>query len=87
MSAYLRANNPRPLTRAEAQCPQCGRVFSTDAACERHKRYGLNGLVCIDPLAIGLEAVERRGMTVWYQPPSQHLLELRARQPYVPVAS
>src|SRR5215469_13906880 len=59
----------RTLSPTEAQCPKCGRVFSTDRNCELHKRYLKGGgLECLDPAGIGLVSTERRGVPVWHLP-------------------
>lgn len=70
----------RPLRGREAQCVLCGRVFTSDAMCEKHKRYRDEGAKrgrefskaqCVDPSSIGM--VERpassdRPFTVWTLP-------------------
>lgn len=58
---------------AEAQCPSprgCGRIFTSDSACEDHKVYGPNGNLanCKDPATLGMQPRERRGLPVWTRP-------------------
>lgn len=58
---------------SEAQCPRpsgCGRIFSSDTACERHKKYGPNGNLqpCLDPASLGMEPRTRREIPVWTTP-------------------
>lgn len=58
---------------AEAQCPPprgCGRIFTSDSACEDHKTYGPKGnlAACKDPASLGMEPRERRGVPVWTRP-------------------
>jgi hypothetical protein len=58
---------------AEAQCPAprgCGRIFTSDSACEDHKVYGPNGYIasCKDPASLGMEPRERRKIPVWTRP-------------------
>lgn len=58
---------------AEAQCPPprgCGRIFTSDSACESHKTYSANGSLgkCKDPASLGMEPRERRGVPVWTRP-------------------
>lgn len=58
---------------AEAQCPAphgCGRIFTSDSACESHKVYGANGNLasCKDPASLGMEPRERRDIPVWTRP-------------------
>lgn len=58
---------------AEAQCPPprgCGRIFTSDSACEDHKVYGPNGNLanCKDPATLGMQPRERRGIPVWTRP-------------------
>lgn len=58
---------------AEAQCPPgsggCGRIFTSDSACEAHKSYKPGGgIICKDPAALGMEPRERRGIPVWTRP-------------------
>lgn len=58
---------------AEAQCPPprgCGRIFTSDSACESHKVYGPSGSLasCKDPATLGMEPRERRGIPVWTRP-------------------
>lgn len=58
---------------AEAQCPPprgCGRIFTSDSACESHKVYGPKGNLaqCKDPASLGMEPRERRGLPVWTRP-------------------
>jgi hypothetical protein len=51
----------------EAQCPKCGRVFTSDSACESHKDYRTVE-VCIDPSTLGMVALSRRDIPVWTRP-------------------
>lgn len=58
---------------AEAQCPKprgCGRIFTSDSACEDHKVYSPNGNLasCKSPASLGMEPRERRGIPVWTRP-------------------
>jgi len=57
---------------AEAQCPttgKCGRIFTSNSACDDHKRWLPNGSYdCIDPATLGMEPRERRGIPVWTRP-------------------
>lgn len=58
---------------AEAQCPRpngCGRIFTSDSACEAHKVYGAKGNLasCKDPASLGMEPRERRGLPIWTRP-------------------
>ncbi len=57
---------------AEAQCPPpngCGRIFTSDSACEDHKTYKPGGgIICKDPATLGMEPRERRGVPVWTRP-------------------
>lgn len=57
---------------AEAQCPQphgCGRIFTSDSACEDHKTYKPGGgIICKDPATLGMEPRERRELPVWTRP-------------------
>lgn len=54
----------------EAQCPlvNCGRVFTSNSACEAHKSYPDGKAVCVDPATIGMVPKERRGIPVWVRP-------------------
>lgn len=53
----------------EAQCPICWRIFGSDSTCELHKPYRKPvDESCKEPLSIGLEARERRGLRVWVVP-------------------
>lgn len=62
--------NPGPLPRGnEAQCPTCDRIFSSDTAAEKHKRYTRPATVtCKDPAELGMIPVDRDGRTVWVRP-------------------
>lgn len=57
---------------AEAQCPttgKCGRIFTSNSACDSHKRWLPSGSYeCIDPATLGMEPRERRGIPVWTRP-------------------
>lgn len=58
---------------AEAQCPLprgCGRIFTSDSACEDHKVYGPNGNLanCKDPATLGMEPRMRRELPIWTRP-------------------
>lgn len=58
---------------AEAQCPPprgCGRIFTSDSACESHKVYGANGNIaeCKDPATLGMQPRERRNLPIWTRP-------------------
>lgn len=70
----LLQGTPEALPKgAEAQCPPprgCGRIFTSDSACESHKVYGPNGNIasCKDPATLGMEPRERREIPVWTRP-------------------
>jgi hypothetical protein len=52
----------------EAQCVLCWRMFGSDHACERHKRYREPVTeICKEPGECGLSAFEKRGLVIWYQ--------------------
>lgn len=59
---------------AEAQCPTnpgpgCGRLFTSNSACDSHKSFQANGgFICKDPASLGMEPRERRGQPVWTHP-------------------
>lgn len=57
---------------AEAQCPttgKCGRIFTSNSACDEHKKWLPNGsYTCIDPATLGMEPRERRGVPIWTRP-------------------
>lgn len=58
---------------AEAQCPRpngCGRIFTSDSACEAHKVYGPSGNIanCKDPATLGMEPRTRREIPIWTRP-------------------
>lgn len=58
---------------AEAQCPAprgCGRIWTSDSACEEHKVFGPDGNLqrCKDPASLGHEPRERRGLPIWTRP-------------------
>lgn len=57
---------------AEAQCPtsgKCGRIFTSNSACDDHKQWLPNGSYnCIDPATLGMEPRERREIPVWTRP-------------------
>jgi DNA-directed RNA polymerase subunit M/transcription elongation factor TFIIS len=58
---------------AEAQCPRprgCGRIFTSNSACDDHKVYGPDGNLkaCKDPATLGMEPRERREIPVWTRP-------------------
>lgn len=58
---------------AEAQCPRprgCGRIFTSNSACDDHKVYGPDGnlKLCKDPATLGMEPRERREIPVWTRP-------------------
>lgn len=64
--------NDRPMG-GQAQCPPprgCGRIFTSDSACETHKVYGHNGNLkeCKDPATLGMIPIERRGLPIWRKP-------------------
>lgn len=57
----------------EAQCPWprgCGRIFTSDSACEAHKEYDGKGNIkpCKDPALLGMIPIERRGLPIWRKP-------------------
>lgn len=58
----------------EAQCPKfygwgCGRIFTSDSAVEDHKVYlPQKGFTCKDPVTLGMEPRERRGIPIWTRP-------------------
>jgi hypothetical protein len=57
---------------AEAQCPICWRIFSSDSTCELHKPYRKPiADVCKEPSIIGLVMKERRGLAIWSSPPDE----------------
>lgn len=63
---------------AESQCPSpppsgangCGRIFTSDSACESHKVYGPDGSLqkCKDPASLGMEPRTRRNIPIWTRP-------------------
>ena len=62
---------------AEAQCPsrgKCGRIFTSNTACDDHKRWLPTGSYdCIDPATLGMEPRSRkrddgRIVPVWTRP-------------------
>lgn len=64
---------------AEAQCPKprgCGRIFTSDSACEDHKVYGPKGNLaqCKDPATLGMEPRTRRELPVWTRPTPKELV-------------
>lgn len=69
------------LKGRQSQCPICDLVFTSDAACEKHKRYREVGRArCVHPSTIGM--VEReRGWTV----PLPEDAKTWSAVPYVPV--
>lgn len=57
----------------ESQCPRprgCGRIFTSDSACESHKLYGDDGNLkeCKNPASLGMIPIERRGLPIWRKP-------------------
>lgn len=70
---FLLQGTPRENPKgAEAQCPttgKCGRIFTSNSACDDHKRWLPNGSYnCIDPATLGMEPRERRGIPIWTRP-------------------
>lgn len=80
---FLLQGTPSEFPRgAEAQCPRprgCGRIFTSDSACEAHKVYGPDGNIakCKDPATLGMEPRGRvrdkdsdneRVVPVWTRP-------------------
>lgn len=71
---FLLQGTPNEVPKgAEAQCPRprgCGRLFTSNTACDRHKVFGSNGNIerCLDPASLGMEPRERRGLPVWTTP-------------------
>lgn len=67
----------RPKGVGEAQCPtigKCGRIFTSNTACDDHKRWLPSGTYeCIDPATLGMEPRSRkrddgRIVPVWTRP-------------------
>lgn len=55
----------------EAKCPLtgCGKIFTSDSACEAHKYYSpLGKAFCKDPALLGMAPIERRGIPIWRKP-------------------
>ena len=66
---------------AEAQCPLCWRIFTSDSTCELHKPYRKPiANQCKDPENIGLVSKERRNLRVWSSPPDQGMIDRLTRQ-------
>lgn len=81
---FLLQGTPSELPRgAEAQCPsirlgKCGRIFTSNSACDEHKKWLPNGSYeCIDPATLGMEPRSRvrdadketeRIIPVWTRP-------------------
>ena len=68
------------LVGKEAQCPICGRVFSTDSAAELHKPYtSPKTQICKDPGSVGLQYRTRRETVgVWVHPAPEFALNRSA---------
>lgn len=66
----LKGNRKTYPRGAQSQCPICFRIFFSDASCENHKSYPLDGskISCKDPATIGFVAYERNGLPVWRKP-------------------
>jgi hypothetical protein len=60
----LRGTPEERPTGAEAQCPtrgKCGRIFTSNSACDLHKKWLPNGSYeCLDPETLGMEPRSRR---------------------------
>lgn len=70
----LLKGTPDQLPRGgEAQCPGsrgCGRIFTSNSACDDHKTFGTDGNLkeCKDPATFGMIPIERRGLPIWRKP-------------------
>jgi hypothetical protein len=65
---------------AEAQCPICWRIFTSDSTCELHKPYRKPiAETCKEPSSIGLVMKIRRDLAVWSSPPDEGMRQRLGR--------